>query len=193
MAGLLVKVVIDTSVYIPFINKGTSHPLLELGHGVPLFYMSTVVIEELYAGASDDASIKLLDNLYKTFDSAGRLIVPDAVDWQKAGRIVSKLGSKYGFEEIFSRQIKALVKKGDLVVAISTSGNSPNVLAGVKAAKKIGAATVGLTGQNGGRLKNIADLCLRVPSNNVARIQECHQTVGHIICEIAEKELSKPR
>ncbi|MEK7448702.1 MAG: SIS domain-containing protein, partial [Planctomycetota bacterium] len=98
-----------------------------------------------------------------------------------------------GFEEIFSRQIKALVKKGDLVVAISTSGNSPNVLAGVKAAKKIGAATVGLTGQNGGRLKNIADLCLRVPSNNVARIQECHQTVGHIICEIAEKELSKPR
>ena len=71
MAGLLVKVVIDTSVYIPFINKGTSHPLLGLGQGVTLFYMSAVVIEELYAGASDDASIKLLDNLYKTFDSAG--------------------------------------------------------------------------------------------------------------------------
>jgi len=123
MAGLLVKVVIDTSVYIPFINKGTSHPLLELGQGIPLFYMSAVVIEELYAGASDDTSIKLLDNLYKTFESAGRLIVPDAADWQKTGRIVAKLGSKYGFEEIFLARIA-----NDILIALS--------------ARKIGAVVV---------------------------------------------------
>ncbi|MEK6725809.1 MAG: type II toxin-antitoxin system VapC family toxin [Deltaproteobacteria bacterium] len=123
MAGLLVKVVIDTSVYIPFINKGTSHPLLGLGQGVPLFYMSAVVIEELYAGASDDASIKLLDNLYKTFDSAGRLIVPDASDWQKTGRIVAELGSKYGFEDIFLARIT-----NDILIALS--------------ARKIGAVVV---------------------------------------------------
>ena len=123
MAALLVKVVIDTSVYIPFINNGISHPLLELGQGVPLFYMSAVVIEELYAGASDDASIKLLDNLYKTFDSAGRLIVPDASDWQKTGRIVAKLGSKYGFEEIFLARIT-----NDILIALS--------------ARKIGAVVV---------------------------------------------------
>lgn len=138
MAGLLVKVVIDTSVYIPFINKGTSHPLLELGQGAPLFYMSAVVIEELYAGASDDASIKLLDNLYKIFDSAGRLIVPDASDWQKTGRIVAKLGSKYGFEEIFLARIT-----NDILIALS--------------ARKIGAVVITHNKKDFMRIKEFID------------------------------------
>lgn len=138
MEGHLVKVVIDTSVYVPFINKGTSHPMLELGQGVPLFYMSAVVIEELYAGASDDASIRLLDNLYKTFESAGRLIVPDAADWQKTGRIVAKLGSKYGFEDIFLARIT-----NDILIALS--------------ARKIGAVVVTHNTKDFLRIKEFID------------------------------------
>lgn len=122
-AGRLVKVILDTSVYIPFINKGVSHPALELGEGSPLYYMSAVVMEELYAGACDDTSIKLLDKLYKTFDDARRMVVPDAADWQKAGRVVARLGQKYGFEEIFLSKII-----NDILIALS--------------ARKIGAVVV---------------------------------------------------
>ena len=99
MTGHLTKVIIDTSIYIPFINTGISHPIFELEYGMPLFYMSAVVIEELYAGAFDTISIKLLDRMYETFKNLGRLVVPEASDWQKTGKVVAKLGQKYGFEE----------------------------------------------------------------------------------------------
>ncbi len=138
MAGQLVKVIIDTSVYIPFINKGTSHPLLELGQGVPLFCMSAVVMEEMYAGAFDDESVKLLDKLYKTFDTAGRLVVPDAADWQKTGRIVAKLGQKYGYEEIFLARIT-----NDILISLS--------------ARKIGAVVVTHNTKDFMRIKEFID------------------------------------
>lgn len=101
MTGHLTKVIIDTSIYIPFINAGISHPILELEYGTPLFYMSAVVIEELYAGAFDTISVKLLDRMYETYENLGRLVVPEASDWQKTGKVVAKLGQKYGFEEKF--------------------------------------------------------------------------------------------
>jgi D-sedoheptulose 7-phosphate isomerase len=82
-----------------------------------------------------------------------------------------------------------MVNRGDVVIALSTSGNSPNVLAGAKAAKKRRAHVVGFTGSDGGKLKSIADICLRVPSKVTARIQEAHITTGHLLCDMLESAL----
>ena len=105
MAGQPLKLLLDTSIYIPFINKGISNPVLDLGPGRSLLFMSAVVLEELYAGAQDPASIKLLDKLYDVFVSANRLTVPDGRDWQKAGKIIAQLERKYGFEGKFLARI----------------------------------------------------------------------------------------
>jgi D-sedoheptulose 7-phosphate isomerase len=102
--------------------------------------------------------------------------------------ILTAIGNDYGFDKIFERQIEALGKKGDVLVGISTSGNSENVINAVNKAKEMGIFTVGLLGKDGGKLKNIVDLALIVDSNNTARIQECHLTIYHVICEEVEKE-----
>lgn len=109
------KVVLDTSIYIPFINKGISHPVIERNVWKPVYYMNVVVVEELYAGAYDSASIKLLDRLYNTFEQLGRLIVPDGSDWQKTGKIIAKLGKKYGFEDRYLAKIA-----NDILIALSS-------------------------------------------------------------------------
>jgi D-sedoheptulose 7-phosphate isomerase len=101
---------------------------------------------------------------------------------------LTAIGNDYSYEEIFARQVKALVKKGDVVIGISTSGNSPNVIQGIKEAKQLGAVTVALTGQ-GGRLKELADYVISVPSVESPRIQEVHITAGHIICYLVEQAL----
>jgi len=95
-----------------------------------------------------------------------------------------------GYEEVFSRQVEALVNDKDVVIGISTSGNSPNVIEAMKTAKMKGAKTIGLTGGNGGKLVGVADLVLIVPSDSAPRIQEAHITIGHIVCELVERELS---
>ena len=99
---------------------------------------------------------------------------------------LTAVGNDYGYERVFARQVEAYARKGDAVIAISTSGNSPNVLAGVKAAKKAGAFTIGFTNDTGGKLKNAVDLCLRVPSTDTQRVQECHLATGHVVCGIVE-------
>jgi D-sedoheptulose 7-phosphate isomerase len=101
---------------------------------------------------------------------------------------LTAIGNDYGFERIFARQVEALCRPGDLVIGISTSGNSPNVLAALQSARDIGAGTIGLSGSDGGRLKELSDLCLVAPSDNTARIQETHILVGHILCDIAERQ-----
>jgi D-sedoheptulose 7-phosphate isomerase len=103
---------------------------------------------------------------------------------------VTAIGNDYGFDRVFSRQIEALGRPGDVAIGISTSGNSPNVLIGLSAAKKLGLHTVALAGSTGGKLKNdCVDYCIRVPSTETPRIQECHILIGHIISDLAEKEL----
>jgi D-sedoheptulose 7-phosphate isomerase len=94
-----------------------------------------------------------------------------------------------GFETVFSRQIESLGRKGDVLIAISTSGNSPNILEGVKSAKVMGIKVIGLTGQGGGNLAPASDIAIVVPSDEVPRIQEVHIAVGHLICEYAESHL----
>jgi predicted nucleic acid-binding protein len=105
MAEYPVRLFLDTSIYIPFINHGIAHPAIEFPQGQPLIYMNSVVMEELYAGALDIPSIKLLDKMYDTFSSMNRLITPDAADWQKTGKVIAQLGRKYGFEEIYLSRI----------------------------------------------------------------------------------------
>lgn len=100
--------------------------------------------------------------------------------------IITSIGNDYSFNEIFSKQIKALGVGGDILLALSTSGNSPNVLAAVDTAKENGIYTVGLTGGEGGELVNHADTCMVVKGESTPRIQETHIFVGHMICELVD-------
>jgi D-sedoheptulose 7-phosphate isomerase len=102
---------------------------------------------------------------------------------------LTALGNDYGFETIFERQVEAHTRENDAVLGISTSGNSENVVRALKKANVIGAETIGLVGNNGGKIKEVANLSIIVPSNDTARIQEVHITIGHIICELIEEDL----
>ena len=105
--------------------------------------------------------------------------------------VITSIGNDYSFEKIFSRQCESLVNKGDVVVGISTSGNSINVKNGLLVSKRKGAKTVGFLGHKGGHIKNIVDIPLIVNSNSTPRIQEVHRTTAHIICEMVEKNISR--
>lgn len=102
--------------------------------------------------------------------------------------ILTSVGNDYGYDYIFARQIEALCRPEDLVIGITTSGNSANVVRAIETAKAIGATTVGLTGGTGGKLLNLCDFNLIMPSNVTARIQEAHIFVGHSLCEILESD-----
>ena len=99
------------------------------------------------------------------------------------------IANDYDYAEIFARQVRAHGQKGDIAIAISTSGNSPNVLRGVEAAREIGLTTVGWTGGKGGKLASLVDHCFIVPSIVTARIQESHITLGHVLCELIEEDV----
>jgi D-sedoheptulose 7-phosphate isomerase len=102
---------------------------------------------------------------------------------------LTAIANDYDFNAVFSRQIEALVKPGDVVIGISTSGNSPNVIEGIRAAKRLGAITVAFTGATGGKLQGKADYLLSVPSDVTPHIQESHIMIGHVLCYLVEKEL----
>mgnify|MGYP006143596955 CR=1 FL=1 len=101
--------------------------------------------------------------------------------------ILSAIGNDFGFDTVFSRQLEALGTNGDLLICSSTSGNSPNILNALKTAKKNKIKTISLLGNNGGKCKRYSDIPIVIPSSNTARIQELHILVGHIICEIIDK------
>src|SRR5271155_3154333 len=102
---------------------------------------------------------------------------------------VTAIGNDYGFDLVFSRQIEALARPGDMAIGISTSGNSSNVLHGLSTAREKGLRTVAFTGCAGGKLKNAAEYCICAPSNETPRIQECHILIGHIISELVEETI----
>jgi D-sedoheptulose 7-phosphate isomerase len=99
---------------------------------------------------------------------------------------MTAIANDYSFERVFARQVEALGAPGDIAIGISTSGDSPNVLRGVEAARIAGMITVGLTGRTGGSLRTLVDCCLQVPSDDTPRIQEAHILLGHILCEYVE-------
>lgn len=101
---------------------------------------------------------------------------------------LTAIANDYDFVDVFSRQVEALVKPGDVVIGITTSGNSPNVISGIKKAKQLGAVTVAFTGATGGKVRNEADILLEVQSDITPHIQEAHIMIGHVICYLVEKE-----
>jgi D-sedoheptulose 7-phosphate isomerase len=103
--------------------------------------------------------------------------------------VLTAVGNDFGFDQVFARQVRALAQSGDVAVGISTSGNSPNVLLAIQAAKELGAATVGVSGANGGRLRELADVCLCVPSEHTPAAQEAQIAIWHAVCDVVEREL----
>ena len=102
---------------------------------------------------------------------------------------LTAIGNDYGYDEVFSRQVEGLCREGDILIAISTSGNSDNVLKAVDAAHRAGASVIGLSGKSGGELNVKCDVSLVVPSGVTARIQEMHIVIGHLICALVEEHL----
>ncbi len=103
--------------------------------------------------------------------------------------ILTAIGNDYGYDYVFARQIEALGHKGDLLFAISTSGNSKNIVRAIHAARDAGIAVIGFTGQGGGAMAELCDICLRMPTQETPKIQECHEVLGHLICGLIESEM----
>ena len=112
-----------------------------------------------------------------------------AIDLTSNPSIITAISNDFSFDSVFSRQCESLISKGDVVIGISTSGNSLNVKKGINTSKKNGAVTIGLLGNNGGSIKKCVDIPLIVNSTSTPHIQEVHRTICHIVCEIVEKEL----
>lgn len=104
---------------------------------------------------------------------------------------VTAVANDYGYDEIYSRLVKAMGRKGDVLIGLSTSGNSENIIKAFIEAKNIGMTTIAFTGYNGGKLKEVSDFLINVPSTDTPRIQESHIMIGHIICELVEEKMFK--
>jgi len=102
---------------------------------------------------------------------------------------LTAIGNDYGFDEVFAREVSAHGRRDDILLAISTSGNSANVLRAIGAAREKELIVIGLTGADGGKMRQLCDLCICVPSTSTPRIQECHILIGHTLCELLEKML----
>ena len=103
--------------------------------------------------------------------------------------IITAYANDYSFNDVFARQVCAFGEKDDILIAFSTSGNSANIIEAIEDAKRLGMAVIGFTGKDGGRMKDLCDICFCAPSSNTPRIQECHELAYHIICDLVEKEL----
>lgn len=102
---------------------------------------------------------------------------------------LTAVANDYGYEFVFSRMVKGMGKKGDILFGLSTSGNSKNILAAFETARSMGMTTIGMTGETGGKMKPLSDFLINIPSSDTPRIQECHITFGHIICQLVEESL----
>jgi len=111
-----------------------------------------------------------------------------AISLSSNSSIITSIGNDYGYDYIFSKQIQAIAKKGDSVIAISTSGNSKNILNALIKAEEIGCHTIGLSGANGGYMKKLCDINININSKDTPRIQEAHIFIGHTLCSIIEKK-----
>ena len=103
---------------------------------------------------------------------------------------LTAIGNDYGYDRVFDRQVESLANKGDLIIGISTSGNSKNIVSALKLGRELGCKTLGFSGRDGGAMNEVCDINLIVPSNNTPRIQEMHILFGHTICQIIDNELS---
>ncbi|TGL36531.1 SIS domain-containing protein [Leptospira koniambonensis] len=139
-------------------------------------------------GSSCDAS-HIAAELVVRYKSGNERRALPALSLSADSAVLTACSNDYGYEFVFSRQVEAFGKPGDLLVGLSTSGNSKNVIAALESAKKIGMKTISFLGGDGGKMKGMADLDLIIPRKETARIQESHILIGHILCSIVEYEL----
>ncbi len=163
--GLLDTIVKTAEVMLDCIRNGSK--ILFCGNG----------------GSASDA-VHLAAELIGKFEKVRKPIAGIALNTDMSA--LTAISNDFGYDYIFERQVEALLKPGDVLVGISCSGNSESVLRAVKKARELGGITVGMTGHGGGKLKDMADIAIVVPSDRTARIQESHITIGHILCEIVE-------
>ncbi len=165
---------------LPVVEQASARILMALNNGGKVLFMGN--------GGSAADSQHLAAELVGRYQAERRALA--AISLTTDTSILTSISNDYSYSEVFSRQIEGLCQPNDVVVGISTSGNSANVVKGIEAAKKIGAFTIGMTGSSGGKLLAMTDLCFCVPSNTVARIQEAHIFIGHCICELVEKAVT---
>jgi len=164
---------------IPQIEKIAAHLIQAAKTHHTIFWMGN--------GGSAADSQHMAAELISRFQKERRPIASIALTTDTS--ILTAISNDYDFDLVFSRQLEGLCKSSDVVIGISTSGNSQNVLKGIETAKSKGAITIALTGNNGGKLKPLADECLVIPAHVTARIQEAHTLVAHILCEMVEEAL----
>ena len=138
-------------------------------------------------GSSCDAQ-HIAGEFVNRFQHHNRRALP-ALALSTDGGVLTCIANDTGFEQVFARQIEAFGTRGDICLAITTSGNSPNIIAALEQARALGLKVVGLLGRDGGRALELCDLALVVSSNDTQRIQETHNLIGHILCELVEREL----
>ena len=162
---------------LPFIEKAASVTADCLKQGHKLLFFGN--------GGSASDSQHLAAEFVGRYEKERRALAAIALTTDSS--ILTAVGNDYGYERVFERQVEALGKNGDVLFAISTSGNSKNVLKGVQKARQLGIFTIGMTGGDGGALKSAVDLALVIPSKKTSRIQESHIMIGHILCECVDE------
>jgi D-sedoheptulose 7-phosphate isomerase len=161
---------------IPALQKMAEVMIASLKNQGTIFWMGN-------GGSAADAQ-HMAAELMGRFKKERRALASTALTTDTS--MLTAVSNDYSFDIVFARQLEALCKPHDIVMGLSTSGNSENVLRGIQTAKEIGAYTIGLSGHEGGKLKDVVDHCFVVPSKNTARIQEAHQLLCHILCEYVE-------
>ena len=167
---------------IPVMEQATRLMIEALEKGNKIFFFGN-------GGSAADSQHLAAELVGKMFIEGRRALPAIALTTDSSN--LTALGNDFGFETVFSRQIEALGKPGDVAVGITTSGQSPNVLTAVKTARKMGLKTIGFIGKDGGKLKELVDIAIVVPSDSTQRIQESHITIGHILCELIEAHFAK--
>ena len=166
---------------IPVMEQATRLMIEALEKGNKIFFFGN-------GGSAADSQHLAAELVGKMFIEGRRALPAIALTTDSSN--LTALGNDFGFETVFSRQIEALGKPGDVAIGITTSGQSPNVLVAVKTARKLGLKTVGFIGKDGGKLKDLVDVAIVVPSDSTQRIQESHITIGQILCELVESHFA---
>jgi D-sedoheptulose 7-phosphate isomerase len=173
------KTIINNQVIIENLNKAVEKITLSFNNGNKLLFCGN-------GGSAADAQ-------HLAAEFSGRFYIDRVALPAEAlhcnTSYVTAVGNDYGYEFIYSRIVEGIAKKGDVLIGLSTSGNSLNIINAMKIAREKGVLVIALTGTTGGKMKEFADILLNVPSNDTPRIQESHILLGHIICELVEKNI----
>jgi len=176
-------------------NKKVINKILEDGSIIKEIERSALIMAETICNGGTIFAVgnggSAADAQHIVSELVGRFLIERngyrAVALSTEGALMTSLANDFGFDEIFARQVEAMVKSGDTLIAISTSGKSMNIIKSMESAKKMGIQVIGLTGHGGGKMPEFCDSCIIIPSDITPRIQECHIIVYHTLCELTEQ------